>query len=127
MQTEPALTTLASIYSSGPYQNLGVPGAKSFHLGAAEYGNAAGVALGKANPYYVRFASSATSSVLQDAVSQSPTFFSLWIGNNDVLSYATNGGKGKDQTGNFDPSTYGSNDITDPMFLNPSSTPILQH
>ncbi len=107
-------TTLASIYASGPYQNMGVPGAKSFHLGAAGYGNAAGVALGKANPYYVRFASSATSSVLQDAVSQSPTFFSLWIGNNDVLSYATNGGTGKDQTGNFDPSTYGSNDITDP-------------
>lgn len=107
-------TTLASIYSSGPYQNLGVPGAKSFHLGAAGYGNASYVAEGKANPYYVRFASSGTSSVIADAVAQSPTFFSLWIGNNDVLSYATSGGTGTDQTGNYDSTTYGSNDITDP-------------
>ncbi|HSJ11170.1 MAG TPA: hypothetical protein VK916_00705, partial [Gillisia sp.] len=45
---------------------------------------------------------------------QNPTFFSLWIGNNDVLSYATSGGVGTDQTGNPDPSTYGPNDITDP-------------
>ena len=107
-------TTLANIFGQGPYQNLGVPGAKSFHLGAAGYGNAAGVALGKANPYYARFASSTTSSVIQDAITQNPTFFSLWIGNNDVLAYATSGGSGKDQTGNLDPTTYGSNDITDP-------------
>lgn len=107
-------TTLASIFSSGPYQNMGVPGAKSFHLGADGYGNVAGVAAGKANPYFVRFASSASTSVLKDALAQKPTFFSLWIGNNDVLSYATSGGSGKDQTGNLDPTTYGSNDITDP-------------
>ena len=107
-------TTLANIYSQGPFQNMGVPGAKSFHLGAAGYGNVAGVAAGKANPYYVRFASSGTASVMGDAVGQKPTFFSLWIGNNDVLSYATTGGVGKDQTGNFDPTTYGGNDITDP-------------
>jgi hypothetical protein len=25
---------------------------------------------------------------------QAPTFFSLWIGNNDVLGYATTGGDG---------------------------------
>jgi hypothetical protein len=28
------------------------------------------------------------------AVAQAPTFFSLWIGNNDVLGYATTGGDG---------------------------------
>lgn len=107
-------TTLASIYGSGPYQNMGVPGAKSFHLVANGYGNLAGVQAGKANPYFVRFASSGTTNVLKDAMDQKPTFFSLWIGNNDVLSYATSGGSGKDQKGNLDPSTYGSNDITDP-------------
>ena len=52
--------------------------------------------------------------MISDAVSLNPTFFSLWIGNNDILSYATSGGSGVDQTGNLDPSTYGSNDITDP-------------
>lgn len=102
------------ITAGGPYQNMGVPGAKSFHLAVPGYGNAAGLSAGLSNPYFVRFASSATTSVLQDAVAQAPTFFSLWIGNNDVLSYATSGGMGTDQTGNTNPSTYGSNDITDP-------------
>src|SRR5690606_31111105 len=36
------------------------------------------------------------------------------IGGNDVLSYATSGGTGVYQLGNFDPSTYGGSDITDP-------------
>ena len=105
---------LDNVTAGGPYNNLGVPGAKSFHLGVNGYGNAAGLPAGLANPYYVRFATSATSSVMSDAVSQNPTFFSLWIGNNDVLAYSTSGGVGTDQTGNMDPSTYGSNDITDP-------------
>jgi hypothetical protein len=81
---------------------------------APGYGNAAGVPTGAANPYYARFATSASSTVIADAASLSPTFFSLCIGNNDILSYATSGGSGVDQTGNFDPATYGSNDITDP-------------
>ncbi len=116
-QASEAGGTLDNISGSGPYQNLGVPGAKSFHLGAAGYGNPAYLSLGKANPYFVRFASSANSSVMADALAQSPTFFSLWIGNNDVLSYATSGGLGVDQTGNLDPTTYGSNDITDPTVV----------
>ncbi|WP_395063345.1 G-D-S-L family lipolytic protein, partial [Flavobacterium sp.] len=99
---------------TGAYNNMGVPGAKSFHLLAAGYGNVAGVATGQANPYYVRFASSPTSKIIDDATVQNPTFFSLWIGNNDVLSYATSGGTGINQTGNLNPATYGSNDITDP-------------
>ncbi|WP_264565895.1 SGNH/GDSL hydrolase family protein [Flavobacterium sp. N3904] len=112
-------TTEVTNHLTGPFNNLGVPGAKSFHLLAQGYGNVAGVASGKANPYYARFASSGTASVLADALVQSPTFFSLFIGGNDVLSYATSGGIGVDQKGNLDPSTYGSNDITDPtVFAN---------
>ena len=99
---------------TGPFNNLGVPGAKSFHLLANGYGSLAGLGSGAANPYYIRFASSTTSSVLEDAMVQSPTFFSLWIGNNDVLSYATSGGVGVNQIGNMNPATYGGNDITDP-------------
>ncbi|MEE3245853.1 MAG: G-D-S-L family lipolytic protein, partial [Bacteroidota bacterium] len=78
------------------------------------YGNIAGVAAGAANPYFVRFASSTDATIIGDAAAQSPSFFSLWIGNNDILSYATSGGTGVDQTGNLDPTTYGANDITDP-------------
>jgi len=111
---------------TGTYNNMGVPGAKSFHLVANGYGNAAGLPSGTANPYFVRFASSSTTSVLEDAKAQNPTFFSLWIGNNDVLSYATSGGVGTNQTGNTNPSTYSSNDITDPNVLAGSIRTVLE-
>lgn len=102
------------------YNNMGVPGAKSFHLLAPGYGNPAGLPLGLANPYYVRHATSATSTVLGDAISKNPTFFTNWIGANDILSYATSGGTKSDgspaddhnSTGNTNPATYGGNDIT---------------
>lgn len=74
--------------------NFGVPGAKSYHLLAPGYGDPAGVAVGTANPYFARFASSAVTTVLADAMAVDPTFFSLWIGNNDVLGYSTSGGLG---------------------------------
>ena len=83
-----------AVVTAGPYNNCGIPGAKSFHLLSPSYGSAAGIAAGTANPYYVRFAPNATTSVLGYAISQTPTFFSLWIGNNDVLGYATSGGDG---------------------------------
>ena len=111
---------------TGTYNNMGVPGAKSFHLVANGYGNMAGLAAGTANPYFVRFASSSTASVLEDAMAQNPTFFSLWIGNNDVLSYATSGGVGTNQTGNTNPRTYSSNDITDPNVLAGSIRAVLE-
>ncbi len=107
-------TTEVTAHLTGSFGNLGVPGAKSFHLLAAGYGNVAGVATGAANPYFARFSSAPSTTVLADAVVQNPTFFSLFIGGNDVLAYATSGGTGKDQTGNPNPATYGSNDITDP-------------
>ncbi len=107
-------TTDITNHLNGPFNNMGVPGAKSYHLVAPGYGNVAGVPMGAANPYFARFASSESATVLGDAAAQNPTFFTLWIGNNDILGYATSGGSGVDQTGNFDPSTYGGNDITDP-------------
>jgi lysophospholipase L1-like esterase len=110
----PTTEVIGSGLNGSTFNNMGVPGAKSFHLGAPGYGDAAGLAGGTANPYFVRFASSATTTVITDAATQQPSFFVLWIGNNDVLSFATSGGAGIDQVGNFDPSTYGSTDITDP-------------
>lgn len=99
---------------SGSFNNMGVPGAKSFHLLASGYGNVAGVLTGQANPYFARFSSSENATIIEDALAQNPSFFSLWIGNNDILGFATSGGAGVDQTGNLDPTTYGGNDITDP-------------
>ncbi len=86
-------TTEVSNVKPGPYNNMGVPGAKSFHLLAPGYGNIAGLP-SLANPYFVRMASSPNTSVIADAMALNPTFFSLWIGNNDVLGYATTGGDG---------------------------------
>ena len=100
---------------SGQFNNMGVPGAKSFHLLAPGYGNAAGVPLGLANPYYARFASGPTATIFGDAMAQGPSFFTFWAGSLDVTSYALAGGDGVNQAGNFDPSTYGSSDITDPL------------
>ncbi|RKS01278.1 MULTISPECIES: SGNH/GDSL hydrolase family protein [unclassified Flavobacterium] len=79
-------STDISTHLSGSFNNMGIPGAKSFHLTFSGYGSVAG------NPYFARFASSPTATVLEDALAQDPTFFSLWIGGNDVLGYATSGG-----------------------------------
>lgn len=99
-------TTELTNVLSGPFNNYGVPGLKSFHLGIPGYG--------ALNPYFGRMASSPAATIMGDALAQNPTFFTLDIGLNDVLFYATNGGAGTDQTGNLDPATYGGSDITDP-------------
>lgn len=89
-------TTEVTSTLSGSFNNMGIPGAKSFHLLAPGYGSIPGVAMGTANPYFARIASGGTATVLGDAMAQNPTFFSLWIGNNDVLGYALSGGDGTD-------------------------------
>ena len=100
-------STEATMNLGGTFNNVGVPGAKSFHITLEGYG--------ALNPYFGRMASSPTASMVGDALSQGPTFFTLSeIGGNDVLSFATSGGTGVDQTGNLNPATYGNNDITDP-------------
>lgn len=79
---------------AGPFNNMGVPGAKSFHLLANGYGNLANFPAA-ANPYFIRMTGATpNASVIELAMAQNPTFFSLWIGNNDVLGYATTGGDG---------------------------------
>lgn len=113
LQALPTTETTTKITTS--LNNFGVPGAKSFHLVAPGYGSVAGVPVGASNPYFARFSSSETTTVITDAVSQNPTFFTLSeVGGNDVLGYALAGGAGVDQKGNFDPATYGGSDITDP-------------
>ncbi|MFI0428844.1 G-D-S-L family lipolytic protein [Mariniflexile sp. HMF6888] len=88
-------TDIAINKPTGPFNNMGVPGAKSYHLLFDGYGNIANLATKTANPYFVRMASSTTATVLGDAMAQNPTFFTLSeIGGNDVLGYATSGGDG---------------------------------
>ncbi|MGA2823159.1 MAG: hypothetical protein ABSE72_06490 [Bacteroidales bacterium] len=98
------VTSLGPVYDLGTkdplvpvgydVNNFAVPGAKSFHILASHYGDPALLPLGEANPYFFRFAKAAASSVLSDAMASNATFFTLWLGDNDVLSYALSGGLG---------------------------------
>ncbi|NDV15547.1 G-D-S-L family lipolytic protein [Muricauda sp. TY007] len=119
-------STDVAVKLPGTYNNMGVPGSKSYELLAPGYGSLAGLANGTANPYFVRFSSSESATVIGDAAAQGATFFTLWTGSNDILLYATGGGTGVDQTGNLDPSTYSRNDITDPNVFAGSLDAMLQ-
>ncbi|KAA3650269.1 MAG: hypothetical protein DWP98_05715 [Bacteroidetes bacterium] len=83
------------IGANGPYNNVGVPGAKTYHLVASGYGNPANIAAGLANPFYARFANPANydESVAAAVARTKPTFFTMWIGANDVLGYGLQGGE----------------------------------
>lgn len=89
----PVVTGEAITAYTGPtVHNFGVPGIQVGQLltpatgGPADPGNPA------FNPFYQRFASDPGNSlILGDAIATQPTFFSLWIGNNDVLGYAASG------------------------------------
>ena len=69
------------------------------------------------NPYFARFASSDATSMLADAAGLVPSFFVLWIGANDILLYALDGGGTSNAV---PPYGTGSTDITDPALFTPS-------
>jgi len=83
---------------AAPYNNLGVPGAILYDLIdetdlTAKYAS-------RQNPYFqivMRNQSAFGASIIKQTLALQPTFVNLWIGNNDVLGYATTGGtKGTD-------------------------------
>lgn len=80
-----------------PYNNLGVPGALTYDMLFATNSTtcASYVYAHTPNPYFdliLRNSALNIGTPLQQAIAQSPTFITLWIGNNDVLGYATSGG-----------------------------------
>lgn len=76
-----------NIASQGPFNNIGVPGIRCVDFLLPGYG--------MLNPYASRFyANPATQTPLDEALRLKATFYSVWIGNNDVLGYATSGGSG---------------------------------
>lgn len=88
-----------NISAQGPFNNIGVPGIRcvdyiipGYAAFVAAFGNA---------PYASRFYDNPASETPMDYLSKTmaklnPTFFTCWMGNNDVLLYATGGGQGKD-------------------------------
>ncbi|OUR91620.1 G-D-S-L family lipolytic protein [Flavobacteriales bacterium 34_180_T64] len=76
---------------TGPFNNMGVPGAASFHLIASGYGNIGNLPAA-ANPYFVRMTGATPdATIMEMAMAQSPSFVTLWVGANDVLGYALGG------------------------------------
>ena len=74
----------------GPYNNMAVTGATVQSIFYNRLGDPTPDGH-PFNPYFVRFASSFNASIIQDAITQQPTFFSMWIGNYDALSSAMAG------------------------------------
>jgi hypothetical protein len=76
-----------SIASQGPFNNQGVPGIRCIDYTLTGYGIL--------NPYSARFFTNPGSTKpLDQALLAKPTFFTMWLGSNDVLGYATSGGTG---------------------------------
>ncbi len=89
----PVITNLA-IRSANPIlytkytdevNNLGVPGIRMSDIRIPGYGSALG------NPYFERLTVNPLQTYLERVSGSNPTFFSCWLGNNDVLGYATAG------------------------------------
>lgn len=95
---------------NGQVNNIGVPGIRVADYPVNGYG--------AMNPYAARFYKDATKSPMDELIYRvnnlQPTFFTLWLGSNDVLGYALAGGQG-DGSGNATPvmaNYYNSIDIT---------------
>jgi len=86
----------ASIFFANHYsasnQNFAIPFATFSELLTPALGSSA---TGNVNPYYYRIASApGISTVLGDAVNAQATFFTAWLGMEDIFEYARNGGEG---------------------------------
>ncbi len=72
--------------------NFGVPGILLGQALTPFTGGPAAAENSAYNPFYARFASNpGTSTIIGDALAAQGTFFSFWLGNNDVLGYAVSG------------------------------------
>ncbi len=81
-------TVLANVGSAGPYNLLGVPGIRAVDINLGIYS--------LFNPFLGRIVPQPGVNSLTSQVNRAnPTFFSVWLGSNDVLGYATGGGLGK--------------------------------
>lgn len=74
-----------NVFSSG-FHNYGIPGLSVLKMTQSGYGTS--------NPYFARMTASATTDqVLSQVTAKAPTFFSFFVGMDDVLEYAKKGAK----------------------------------
>ncbi|MCB0746811.1 MAG: hypothetical protein KDC90_05045 [Ignavibacteriae bacterium] len=74
---------------AGVYNNLGIPGALLPDLLLAKNASSA---IDKTNIFFDIVLRNQDKTVLEQVISAQPTLATLWIGNNDILGYATSGG-----------------------------------
>ena len=83
-------TTEATNVVPGPYSNLAFPFASAISYVAPGAGSLEGLAVGLANPWFVRAASNNNATMVGDALMQQPTFVTFEPGN-DFFNYALTG------------------------------------
>ncbi|HOZ52196.1 MAG TPA: SGNH/GDSL hydrolase family protein [Chitinophagaceae bacterium] len=103
-------TPFNNVAANGPYNLVGVPGARAIDANFGLYS--------ALNPFLQRYcASPGTSTILSEALRNNPTFFTLWLGSNDVLLYALGGA--------VPPVSAFSPSISDPSSVNAALTQIV--
>ncbi|MBK8946500.1 MAG: hypothetical protein IPM32_14690 [Ignavibacteriae bacterium] len=93
----PLVTSTASLNAGTPtnlnyngiYNNLGIPGALLPDILTAK---STATALDKSNVFFDIVLRNQDKTPIEMAIAAQPTLVSLWIGNNDILGYATSGG-----------------------------------
>lgn len=75
------------------FNNLGIPGIRVADISFQGYGRNL-VDASPGNPYFARLLpdTDQDKTYLEVVAESNPTFFTCWLGNNDVLGYATTGG-----------------------------------
>jgi hypothetical protein len=79
----------ANISAQGPFNNLGIPFARVVDYVTPDYS--------AFNPFAGRIASTNGGTILDEVGLTNASFFTVWLGNNDVLGYAMSGGEGSIQ------------------------------
>lgn len=97
LSTNPNTGNPLNLNYPAPYNNLGVPGAFVYDILNAtnSSNNFTAVFAGTPNPMFdliLRNSALNIGTQFQQAAALNPTFVTLWIGNNDVLGFATSGG-----------------------------------
>ncbi|WP_276133241.1 SGNH/GDSL hydrolase family protein [Polluticoccus soli] len=77
-----------SVAIGGPYNNTGIPGIR-----AVDYIKSGYASEPSGNRFARRFFANLGARPIDEVTRVNSTFFSLWIGSEDVLGYATGGGK----------------------------------
>lgn len=88
-----------NIYATeGPFNNLGVPGIRCIDYTVAGYAVLAQL-FGKVGYAARMYENPIADKPIDVAAKSNASFFTIWLGNNDVMGYATGGGEGNGQGG----------------------------